>query len=110
MLALPRTSQYTADTDACDPQVGFVILQKQTDGIMRPIGYQSYTVTSGEQNLATTHKHFLAVVGVVVLLLPYLELSRFLVCTDHEKIRWFLTSAEASRKLARWQRRLLELD
>lgn len=69
ILALPPPGdQYTVDTDGLDSKVGYVILQQQADGTSRPIGFCSRTLTDAEQNLETTHKVFLVVVWVVLLL------------------------------------------
>lgn len=40
----PLTSSkgdYSVDADACDKQIGHVLLQKQPDGTNRPVGYRS---------------------------------------------------------------------
>lgn len=112
ILAFPRTTgNYTVDTDTCHSHLRLYLLQQQKDGTTtQPIGYWSLTLSSGEQNLASTHEGCLAIVLAVLLLRPYLELIRFITRTEHEALESLLRSANASGKLARWQLRLLEFD
>lgn len=103
ILAHPRkVGQYTVDTDACDSQVGCVLLKQHEDGTARPIRYWSRTLTGIEQKLETTHEKRLAVMWALLLLRPYLGLDRLNIRTDHEALKRLMTSADASGKLARW--------
>lgn len=44
-LASPQPmGQFTSDTDACDYQVGCLLLQKQSKDLLRPVGYWSRTL------------------------------------------------------------------
>ena len=111
ILALPRRSGHiTVETDACDRQLGAVLLQAQADGTNKPIGFFSRSLTSAERNYDTTERECLAVVWACLLLRPYIELQRFTVITDHEALKWLLTYKESTGRLARWRLRLLEYD
>lgn len=111
VLALPRADgHYTLDTDACDVQVGCVLIQDQRDGPPRSIGYWSRKLTKPEQNYSTTEKECLAVVWAILLLRPYLECVHFTVRTDHSALRWILSLTESTGRLARWRLRLLQYD
>lgn len=86
--ALPRaTAHYTVDTNACDIQIGCVLLQKPRGGRDRSIGNWSRTPDEPQKKLETTHKESLAVVWAVLLLRPYLEGNRFNIRTDHEAFK-----------------------
>jgi len=111
VIALPRgTGKYTVDTDACDRQVGCVLLQEQLTGPDRPIGYWSRSLTSAEAAYDTTERECLAVVWAVTMLEPYLQGTRFTIRTDHEALRWILTMTDAKGKLERWRLRLSAFD
>ena len=111
VLALPRaTGQFTIDTDACDYQVGCVLLQRQDDDSLRPIGYWSRTLNPAETRYDTTHKECLAVVWAVLMLRPYVEGTHFVVRTDHQALKWILDLKESTGRLARWRLRLMEFD
>lgn len=111
ILALPRNGfKYVLDTDACDYQVGCVLMQEQEEGPMRPIGYWSRSLNKAERSYDTTQKECLAVVWAMLHLRPYLQGNTFVLRTDHAALRWILNMADATGKLARWRLRLLEYD
>jgi len=112
ILALPRSGlPMTVETDACDKQVGCVLLQDQPDGQpMKPLGYWSRSLNKAERNYNTTQRECLAVVWAVLMLRPYLYGTRFTLRTDHESLRWILNLSDASGKLQRWRLRLLEFE
>lgn len=88
ILALARTDgHFTIDTDACDTQIGCVLLQRPPDDTNRPIGYWSRTLSDPEKKLSTTHRECLAVVWAVLLLRPCPDGSQFTVRTDHEVLK-----------------------
>lgn len=98
------------DTDACEKQVGCVVLKKQREGVPKPIGYWSRSLNKAEQEYDTTHRECLAVVWEVLMLRPYLEGSRFTIRTHHDALQWILNMADATDKSARWRLRLSELE
>ena len=112
ILALPKVGKkYIVETDACDEQVGCVLLQEQdTEGDFRPIGYWSRTLNPAERNYTTTERECLAIVWSILMLRPYIEGTRFTVRTDHDSLRWLLNLADASGRLARWRLRLAEYE
>ena len=111
ILALPREGyRFTLDTDACDYQVGCVLLQEQPNGDKHPIGYWSRGLNSAEKNYSTTEKECLAIVWSILTLRPYLHGVQFTIRTDHEPLKWLLNLMDASGRLARWRLRLAEYD
>lgn len=69
ILALPRASGLnTVDIDACNKQLGFLLLQEQPEGSAVPIDYWLGALNDIENKPATTHKEFLAVAWVILLL------------------------------------------
>ena len=88
ILALPRRSGHiTSEIDACDRQLGAILLQAQTDGTNNPTGFLSKSLTVIERNYDTTERECLAVIWAFLLLRPYIELQRFTVVTDHETLK-----------------------
>lgn len=84
VLALPRSNvKYTIDSDACDTQVGYDLLQKKDDKILKSIKYWSRSLCDAKRRYDMTHKDCLVVVWVVLTLKPYLEGSHFLIRADH---------------------------
>ena len=112
ILALPKVGKhYILETDACNEQVGCILLQEQeTAKDYRPIGYWSRTLNTAERNYTTTERECLAIVWGILILRPYLEGTNFTVRTDHDSLRWLLNITDVSGRLARWRLRLAEFD
>lgn len=69
IIALSSTTgQYMVDTYICDSKVGCLLLKQQENVTVRPIGYWSVIPTRAKQKLAATHKEFVAIIEVVLLL------------------------------------------
>lgn len=60
--------------------------------------------------MATTHTEFLAVILAVALLHNYLKGVCSMISTNLEAIRWIITIAPTTEKLARWHLRLSEFE
>lgn len=62
VLALPRfQGRYIIDTDACDKQIGCILLQQQSDGHDEPISYWSRSLNAMEGAYEAIHRECLAV-------------------------------------------------
>lgn len=111
VLRLPRKDlPYSVDTDACDDQVGCALLQTYPDGMRHPIGFWSRSLIPAEKNYSVGERECLAVVWAVQMLRPYFEHEHFELFTDHQALKWILTSSDSAGRLARWRLRLLEHD
>ena len=111
ILALPRPGyKYTIDTDACDTQVGYCLLQEQPDGTLLPIGYWIRTLNKPEGNYSTSEKECLAIVWSISMLRPYLEVTEFVIRTDHDPLKWLLNLSDPTGRLGRWRLRLSEFN
>ena len=89
ILTLPKENRpLILDTDACDHQLGCVLLEQQEDSkTWLPLGFWLRILPSAEKNYDTTEKECLAVVWDVLSLRPYLEATRFLIRTDHYALK-----------------------
>lgn len=90
MLALPgEDALFTVETDACDEEVGCVLLQSQLnhEKDSPPIGCWPRTITDEEENCDTTQQECRAVVWAVLLPRLYIVCNRFFVCTDNQILR-----------------------
>lgn len=101
MLILPKGKRYYTHS-TLNPVIrrSGVLPQKQEDGGSHSVGYWSRTLNEKEPKLVTMHREHLAVVWVEALLHLYLEGTRFKNQTNYEALRWILTRAEATDKLA----------
>lgn len=98
------------DTEACDRQVGSVMLQKQEDGNEQPNENWSRTPGEPEKNLYKSHWESRTIVQAVLLLRLHLEVTKRNIRTDHHAMRWILNLTDATGKHARWCLRLMEFD
>lgn len=68
VLALPRDEgKLTVDTDACDKQIGCVLLQEKPHGTTKRIGYWSRSFHYTERRYEMTHRECFAVVWYLLL-------------------------------------------
>lgn len=73
-------------------------------------GYWSLTLTEQENSLDTTHRKYLAVAWVNLLLFSYLECARFTLCTEHHAFCWILSLAEETGRLTYWRFPVIKMD
>lgn len=100
--ALSRaTGQYKVGTDTCNLLLECVWLKLQENYTCCPVGYWSCTLTRAGRELVFTCKDCLVMRWAVLLLRLYLGPSGFIICTNHEAIKWCLTWARVSDKPAR---------
>lgn len=92
LAPLPLKSIYTVGTDACDKPVGFVLLQKQTEGTNRLLRYWSRSINDAKGVYDTTNSEGRRLLWAVLLLQFYLEGSWFTDCTDHSALKWILNT------------------
>lgn len=82
VIALPKSSGHkTLDKDACDKQVGCLLLPLQDDETTRPAGFCSH------KHNDTTERECLAIVWSVLILCLYLKGTRFTIRTDQESLK-----------------------
>jgi len=111
ILAPPRRhGAYTLDTDVSAGPVGVVLLQEQPEQATQPAGYWSHSLNAAERNYSTTERGCLAVVWASLLLLPYIQGTRYTVRTDHAALKWMLRMHGAHGMLALWRLCLAELN
>lgn len=68
VLSMPRhSSLYVLETDACDSQVGCVLIQPDDKRSLRPFNYWSQILCSAERNNDMTERERLAIVWDVLL-------------------------------------------
>lgn len=85
VLALCRSDlSYVLYTDACDKQLGAVLMQRYADNSLRPTGYYSRSLTAAKHDYDSTERENLSIVWALLLLRPYLYGKHFHIRTDHD--------------------------
>jgi hypothetical protein len=87
VLALPREggagSEFLLQTDASQGQIGCVLLQRQTEGEFKPLGFWSRKLEKAELNYSATEREALDIAWSVNLVRPYLLGHPIVVESDH---------------------------
>lgn len=111
IFTLPNTSGHiSVDADVCNVQISCVLLQQQTDGTTKPIGYWFRSLIDTERKYGTTERDYLAIVGAVLLQRPYLKDAQFAIHIDNDSLMKILNSTNKTGRHARWRLRLPEID
>ncbi len=110
-LSLPDMNRpFVIRTDACDIGISAILMQEDTDGILKAISFASRSLNKAERNYSTSHKECLAVIYGVRKFRMYIEYSPFVVETDHQALKWLMSQKEPTGRLARWALDLQEFD
>lgn len=98
VLALPDFSkQFYIYTDACQYGIGAVLMQQG-----HPLAFLSRALGPKNQGLSTYEKEYLAIILAVVHWRAYLQVSEFVIYTDHSS----LVQLNEQRLHTPWQQRL----
>ena len=97
-------------TDASDYAMGAVLSQVDENGREWIISFASKSLDPAQRNYAVTEKECLAVVWGTEHFRTLLLGTQFELQTDHQALKWLLTSKEGVGRNARWQLKLQEYD
>lgn len=97
------TKKYVVHTDASDVGLG-AVLEQDTNGVLHPISFWSYTLTATERNYTTYEKELMAVHRALQHWRHYLVGSAFdvSVLTDHQALLALMKTKVASKRIMRW--------
>ena len=101
--------EFILDTDASGIALGGALYQK-VDGVERPIGFASKTLSRPQRNYCTTYRELLAIVEMIQHFRYYLWGRHFRLRTDHGSLRWLRNYKDAEGMLARWLAKLQQYD
>ena len=100
------------ETDASGFAVAGILTQPDSEGQWRPVAFWSRKMSKEEQHYDTHDQELLAIVAAFREWRHYLEGARFpiVVLTDHNNLRYFMTTKVLSGRQARWALRLAPFD
>ena len=101
--------EFILDTDASGFALGGALYQS-VDGVERPIGFASKTLSRSQRNYCTTYRELLAIVEMIKHFRHYLWGRHFRLRTDHGSLRWLRSYKDAEGMLARWLAKLQQYD
>ena len=103
LLAHPRLEEpFILQTDASQIAIGAVLLQTQSEGTVRPLGYYSHKLNPAERNYSTYKRECLALVRGVKHFRVYLLAREFVIRTDHNALKWLNEREPDESILGRW--------
>jgi RNase H-like domain found in reverse transcriptase/Reverse transcriptase (RNA-dependent DNA polymerase)/Integrase zinc binding domain/Retroviral aspartyl protease len=110
-LALPDLNRpFTIITDASAIGVGGALMQKDRQGVLKPVSYTSRTCTKLESSLCSTELELLAVIHCCQVFEPYIQYSEeIIVETDHSALKQIFYMNNLSGKIRRWLMKLMHL-
>ena len=82
--------------------MGALLSQLDKEEVEHPICYASRSCNPAEQNYSSFDGECLAVVWATNLFRPYLFGNSFTLVTDHEPLKWIMTTQKLTGMLARW--------
>jgi len=97
-------------TDASRFGVAGILMQRDTEGTIRPVAYYSRKTTDDEQKLHSFDLETLAVIASLQRFRVYLLGIRFKIITDCNALRTTLTKRDLIPRVARWWIQLQEYD
>ena len=111
VLQLPNAYKpFILTTDWSHKGMGAVLSQLTEEGVEHPICYASRSCNPAEQNYSSFDGECLAVVWATNHFWEYLFGNSFTLITEHEPLRWLMTTQKLTGKMARWSLLLQEYD
>ena len=111
VLRLPDPyAPFILTTDWSQRGMGAILSQRNKEGVEHPICYASRSCNAAEQNYSSFDGECLAVVWATGHFRAYLFGNSFTLVTDHEPLKWIMTTQKLTGKLARWSLLLQEYD
>ena len=97
-------------TDWSQAGVGAVLSQLDSKGQEFAVAYASRSCNAAEKNYCSYDGESLAVVWAAHHFRHYLIGTSFTLITDHQALKWMMTTSRLTRRLARWSLQLQEYD
>ncbi|MCO5612729.1 hypothetical protein L7F22_066998 [Adiantum nelumboides] len=98
LLVLPDLKKpFEVHCDACGDSIGAVLSQEG-----HPVAYESRRLNSQERGLGVYEKELISVIHALQSWKHYLLGTAFVIYTDHQSIRYFMTLTKLSEKQMRW--------
>ena len=92
VLTIPDwTKEFKIQTDASATGLGFILMQKNNEGIDHPVAYGSRKLLPREINYSTIEREALAIVTGIKHFRTYVEGTKFIMETDHDPLTHLAT-------------------
>lgn len=106
VLVMPNFREtFVIETDASDAGIGAVLTQNG-----KPVAYLSKALGPKNAVMSTYEREMLAIVTAVQKWRHYLGMNHFVIRTDHQALKYFLTQKVTTLLQQKWLTKLLGLD
>lgn len=119
VLKVPDMSgDFLIQCDASGVGLGAVLMNRskvtpatgEKPGKYLPVSFISRALQGAEKNYSTTELECLAIVWAIEKFRPYVELTPFVIETDHIALKWLMAMKNPKGRIARWIMKLQEWD
>lgn len=111
VLALYNVKSETQiHTDASKAGIGSMLLQKQSDGLFKPVAYYSRQTSPEESHFSSYELETLAVIASLIKFRPYVLGLNFTIVTDCNSLRATFLKRDMIPRVARWWSLIQEYD
>ena len=97
LVLLNISKPFKVQCDACEYSFGALFLQER-----HVIAYESRRLNDHEKNLGICEKELLAILHALAMWKHYLLGTPFILHTDHQSLKYFLTQTKLSGTQMRW--------
>ena len=104
------TAPFVLVTDASNIAVGATLMQRNEQGRLQPIAYESHKLSPAQARYPTHDKELLAIIHALRKWRHYLHEKAFTIHTDHQSLKYIQTQAQLNNRQARWIEFLSEFD
>ena len=93
---------YVIEVDSSDYAVGGVLLQKDEDGFMHPVAFESKKLSATERAYPAQERELLAILHALRIWRCFIDGRPFTVFSDHHPLKYFRTKTKPTPRLTRW--------
>lgn len=102
---------YDIETDASDFAIGSVLKQRDHDGKMHVVAFESRVLLPAEKNYSTTQKELLSIIHALTKWSHYVKGGSVTIYTDHKPLTYIQVQRTAlTPRMARWVEFLQEFN
>jgi len=96
------TKPYIIETDSSDFGCGAVLLQKDDQGVLHPLAFESKKFSMAERNYPAQERELLGVLHALRVWRCFIDGADYVVYTDHNPLQYLRSQSKPTARLVRW--------
>ncbi|KAK4519747.1 Ubiquitin-conjugating enzyme E2 2 [Mucor velutinosus] len=93
---------YIIETDSSDFGCGAVLLQKDDQGVLHPLAFESKKFSMAERNYPAQERELLGVLHALRVWRCFIDGADYVVYTDHNPLQYLRSQSKPTARLVRW--------